>query len=259
MTFKKVFFTFALSICSANSFATHSLTNKIGGAFQAQAQAQPVSRNNNGSVLSMSVSEAEALLAKARALREQAAADEHKLHSTLIEKKNCKNVEIDTVIQSLFPLQHGANADYDIISLAARMEGLKISSRMYEKVVERLHEREIAARGLDHVESSHQHPEQVEFIRVAEPQAEELALVEGLIQHLIDGAEILDEKYLKNDQQKNHHHVDASHWSSGSLSKVLKEKAHFLGREHDEEFKKRLAEFYEAARKKHDHESYEML
>eukprot|EP00551_Chaetoceros_affinis_P002049 CAMPEP_0203661196 /NCGR_PEP_ID=MMETSP0088-20131115/59476_1 /ASSEMBLY_ACC=CAM_ASM_001087 /TAXON_ID=426623 /ORGANISM="Chaetoceros affinis, Strain CCMP159" /LENGTH=202 /DNA_ID=CAMNT_0050523849 /DNA_START=230 /DNA_END=838 /DNA_ORIENTATION=- len=198
------------------------------------------------------ISDAEALLAKAKALREQAEAEEHKLHSTLIEKKNCQNSETDSVIQKLFPLNEvGATAS----DLARRIDELKLSTLMLERVVERLHEREIAARGLEHVEPS-QHHEQVQFVRVAALQEEDLARVQGLIQRLIDAAEVLDNEHLKN--AKEHHHVDATHWSRGTLSKVLKEKAHFLGREHDEEFKKRLEEFYEAARKKKDYDSYTM-
>lgn len=201
------------------------------------------------------LSDAEQLLAKARALREQAEADEHKLHSTLIEKKNCQNVETDIVIENLFQPSSSSN-NLSITILAKRIEEQKLSASMLERVVERLHEREIAARGLDHVEPS-KHHDQVKFIRVSKPHEEELAKVQGLIQKLIDAAEIIDEEHLKKGEK--HHRVDSTHWSRGNLSKVLKEKAHFLGREHEEEFKKRLEEFYEAARRKKDHESFEML
>lgn len=248
MTFKKVAFTFVLSICSIDAFVPNPLR---GETLSIQA------RKNNNVALFMSMSEAEALLAKARALREEAALDEEELHSSLIEKKKNQNIEKDVVISALFPL----NDDNSSASVASRMESHRFSAPMLKKVVERLHEREIAAKGLDHVESSHNHEEhKVEFVRVSQPKQEELERVQGLIQKLIDAAEILDEKYLKNEhlQKKHHHHVDDSHWSSGSLSKVLKEQAHFLGREHEEEFKKRLEEYYEAARKKKDYESYEM-
>ncbi len=206
------------------------------------------------------ISDAEALLAKARALREQAEAEEHKLHTNLIEKKNCQNVATDNVIQNLFPIHEMINdvndkndPQYEKAkhALAHRMDSMKLSTNMLENVVERLHEREIAARGLEHVEPTTHH-DQVKFVRVAAPQEEELARVQGLIQRLIDAAEVLDEEYLKHGKDQNHHHVDSTHWSRGKLAKVLNEKAHFLGREHDEEFKKRLEEFYEAARKKKD-------
>ena len=262
MTIMKVLsFTFFVTFLSIGySFAPnhnhhHKPTNKKIGFLS------PFSSNynltfKNDFVLMSALSDAEALLAKARALREQAEEEEHKLHSTLIEKKNCQNVETDNVIQKLFPLnEEKVESDSAIKALAKRIEEHKLSTVMLERVVERLHEREIAARGLEHVEPSNHH-DQVQFIRVAKPQQEDLVRVQGLIQRLIDAAEVVDEKYLKREQ--NHHHVDASHWSRGNLSKVLKEKAHFLGREHEDEFKKRLEEFYEAARKKKDHESYDM-
>lgn len=201
-------------------------------------------------------SDAEALLAKARKLREQAEAEEHKLHTNLIEKRNCQNEATDNIIQQLFPITEGeVHNDAAKHALAKRVESMKLSTSALENVVERLHEREIAARGLEHVEPSRHH-DQVKFIRVAAPKEDELVRVQGLIQRLIDAAEILDEEHLKN--EKEHHHVDSTHWSRGTLSKVLKEKAHFLGREHDEEFKKRLEEFYEAAKKKKDYDSYTM-
>lgn len=210
------------------------------------------------STTSSSSSDAEALLAKARALRQQAEAEEHKLHTNLIEKRNCQNVAIDNIIQQLFPLNEPyVNEPRAKYTLAKRIDTLKLSSRVLENVIERLHEREIAARGLEHVEPS-KHHDQVKFVRVAAPQEEELGRVKGLIQRLIDAAEVLDDQYLKNEKKEKHHHVDSTHWSRGTLSKVLKDKAHFLGREHDEEFKRRLEEYYEAARKKKDHDSFTM-
>ena len=207
---------------------------------------------------STSSSDAEALLAKARALREQAEAEEHKLHTNLIEKKNCQDNAIDNIIQQLFPLNEPhVNEPRAKYALAKRIDTLKLSSRVLENVIERLHEREIAARGLEHVEPS-KHHDQVKFVRVAAPEEEELGRVKGLIQRLIDAADVLDDQYLKNEKKEKHHHVDSTHWSRGTLGKVLKEKAHFLGREHDEEFKRRLEEYYEAARKKKDHDSFTM-
>lgn len=255
MTLIQILITLSLTVSSTNSFSPISI-----GKQNTNRKIETSHRvRNYGSALSMSaISDAQALLAKARALREQAESDEHKLHSTLIEKKQCKDVETDTVIQNLFPLTDG-NLDEEEakIALAKRMNEQKLSTNALKKVVERLHEREISARGLEHVEpSSSHHNEKVQFVRVAELQQDDLDRVQGLIQRLIDAAEILDEEYLNHGEK--HHHVDATHWSKGSLSKVLKEKAHFLGREHDEEFKKRLADYYEAARKKKDYESYSM-
>lgn len=263
MSYKQISYLILAIVASfGHSFTPTPIKRKVGLLLRPSSpKIQITHGNDNGNgVLFMSpISDAEALLAKARALRQQAEADEHKLHSTLIEKKKCQNTETDLIIQKLFPLNHNNQKEVDrnasIRDLAKRIEELRLSKVMLERVVERLHEREISARGLEHVEPSNHH-EQVKFIRVAQLQEEELTRVQGLIQRLIDAAEVIDEEYLKHEQKR--HHVDETHWSRGNLSKVLKEKAHFLGREHEDEFKKRLEEFYEAARKKKDYESYEM-
>lgn len=44
------------------------------------------------------------------------------------------------------------------------------------------------------------------------------------------------------------------HWGGGDIAGILKAKARELGREHDEQFQKRLNSFYEAAKKKHGKE-----
>lgn len=252
---------------SVDSFSPNSIQERWNNIDLTKSSSSKTSKSSNYHknvlILSMSaISDAQALLAKAKALREQAEAEEDKLHSTLIEKRHCQNMETDSVIRKIFPraVAHSSGSDSSIdqntMAVANRIDELKLSTQMLERVVERIHEREIAARGLEHVELSTHH-EQVEFVRVAAPQEEELARVQGLIQRLIDAAEVLDNEHLKKNA-KEHHHADATHWSRGTLSKVLKDKAHFLGREHDEEFKNRLQEFYEAARKKKDYDSYSM-
>lgn len=233
---------FALSACFVESFAPL----RVGTL---------ANTKRNASSLSMSaLSDAQALLAKARALREQADSDEHELHSTLIEKKKCQNSETDAVIEKLFPLNEADDSGPAAVQARAnRIEDLKLSTDMLKKVVERLHEREISARGLEHIESS-QNEKQVKFVKVESANEEELERVQGLILKLIAAADKIDEKYLKDEQK--HHNADTSHWSRGSLGKVLTEKHHFLSREHDDSFKKRTKEYYEAAKKKEDYDSY---
>ena len=192
-------------------------------------------------------SDVEAMLQKARELRAQAEAEEAQLHHSLLEKKSARDMETDTLIDELFPDFPVKDDDTSLASLANTLEKKRLSTDMLERVVERLHDREIAAQGIDHVESSVTNSD-VQFKRVSEPNPEELNRVRGLISHLLNAAEILDRKHLK--ESKARHAVDKSHWSTGELHKVLSEKAHFLGREHDDQFKKRIAEYYEAARKK---------
>ena len=121
-----------------------------------------------------------------------------------------------------------------------------------ERVLGRLHEREIASKGLSHVEPSLHHTH-VKFEKVAVANEEESKRVEGLIQMLIDAAAVLDDKVLGKHRGGR---VD-DHWSSGELSERLEKKAHFLGREHDDQFKGRLEEYYEAARKKKKHDNHD--
>lgn len=203
-----------------------------------------------GKALAMSsLSDAEDLLRKARALREQAETEETNLHASLVNKKKRENEEIDHLIDQIFPT---GNSKTDVHERAKRVaqviENLRISAPQLEKVVERLNEREISAKGLEHVEPSISNT-QVKFERVSSVDEKELARVQGLIQILIDAAAIIDQKALEKTENLRHN-VMKTHWCSGNLSKTLSEKAHFLCREHDEQFKSRVQEYYEAARKK---------
>jgi len=210
----------------------------------------------------------EALLRKARELREQAEADEARLHTDLINKKKAEDDETDKIIDALFPTNLSRDNDNDdddaglrvLERIAETIQTKKLSAACLKRVVQRLHEREISARGLSHVEPSLHHT-RVKFEVVADVNQDDLERVEGLIPLLIDAASVLDQRMLTDpthaDSKK--HAVDSTHWASGKLSKVLKEKANFLGREHDDQFKKRLQEYYEAAKRKehvkHDDES----
>ena len=198
----------------------------------------------------------EELLAKARALRKEAEAEESSLHSTLLENKSKKDKETDELIKDLF-------SNRDVHQVASKIQEKKISSMMLERVVDRLNEREIAARGLDHVEHGHSTGT---FERVREKDEKELKNVEGLIQTLIQAAEVIDEKVLKeraeSEKKGDHvrHNVDVTHWRSGELGVLLKDKAKFLGREHEDQWKRRMEEYYKAAKKKKEqHHSEEQF
>lgn len=273
-----------VNICTLLLTAHYSLsftaTNPLLDSKHLAAAAAASGASNSGVLLSVTakpsndgLSEAEALLAKARELRAQAEAAESQLHATLIEKKTCMDVETDSVIEDLFPFNVKTRFNMDkgkgdtktamaeaynntVTELAEKLERKKLSKDMLLRVVERLHNREIAARGLECVEPSLHHTH-VKFERVASPNKEELDRVSGLIDLLVEAATVLDTAFLSNQMARRGengrvvmHVVDHSHWSSGELSKVLRERAKFLGREHDEQFKNRLEEFYEAARKK---------
>lgn len=46
------------------------------------------------------------------------------------------------------------------------------------------------------------------------------------------------------------------HWGGGNIAGILKDKAKELGREHDEQFQKRLLAFYDAAKRKHTRDEF---
>lgn len=202
------------------------------------------------------LSRVEKLLAKAKELRAQADADEIKLRSSELEKNTSEDSKTDILIDELFP---SLKESITLEAVAKRLIEKRLSKESLLRVVERLHCREIAAKGLERVERVKDSPQQsqITFERIKEGNKEELARVEGLVDLLIDAVKIVDEDFLRNQLERRgekgkvvRHSVDYSHWSSGELSKVLRERANFLGREYDEQFKNRLEEFYEAVRKK---------
>mmetsp|Transcript_6422 Transcript_6422/g.10544 ORF Transcript_6422/g.10544 Transcript_6422/m.10544 type:complete len:259 (+) Transcript_6422:84-860(+) len=196
-------------------------------------------------------SDAERLLAKARALREAVKESEDELHSTLINKKATKDAATDKIISCLFPTAE----DDGICALCDRLRKKRLASDTLVQVVERLHEREVAAKGLEHVESSVHHNE-VTFKVVAEPNEAEMEKIQGLVNRLIEAAEVLDKEFIekKSECGETITHVDMMHWGGGDIAGIIKDKAKELGREHDEQFQKRLESFYDAAKRKHSRE-----
>ena len=83
--------------------------------------------------------EAERLLAKARALREEASREDELLHTTLLTKKYAQDSATDSLIDELFP--------GDVDDVVRRLREKRLASDMLVRIVERLHEREIAAKG----------------------------------------------------------------------------------------------------------------
>lgn len=137
--------------------------------------------------------EAERLLRKARALREEVKAGEDELHTTLIQRKKTRDAATDSIISQLFPAN--ASDEEGVCALCERLREKRLASDMLVRVVERLHEREVAARGLEHVEPS-MHHDQVTFKRVAQPDDVELNRIQGLVDRLIEAAEVLDKEFI---------------------------------------------------------------
>lgn len=199
-------------------------------------------------------SDVERLLRKARELREEVKAGEDALHSDLIQKKTARDAATDSIISQLFP----TGEDDGTCALCERLRQKRLASDMLVRVVERLHEREVAAKGLEHVESA-MHRERVTFKRVAQADEAELIKIQGLVGRLIESAEVLDKEFI---EQKSLcggviTHSDRMHWGGGNIAGIIKDKANDLGREHDEQFQKRLESFYDAAKKKHSRDEVE--
>lgn len=195
--------------------------------------------------------EPERLMRMARELREQVKANEDELHSVLIQKKQTLDAATDSVIAHLFPEVVGD--DDGVCALCDRLRTKRLASDVLVRVVERLHEREVAARGLEHVEPSVHRDGGTTFKRVAETDEAEQGRLRGLVDRLIEAAEVLDREFIEQKSECNGviTHSDIMHWGGGDIAGIIKDKAKHLGREHDEQFQKRLESFYEAAKKKH--------
>jgi hypothetical protein len=189
--------------------------------------------------------EAERLLRKARELREASQREEASLHANLIKKKEEKDAATDLIISQLFPVS-------GVDELVNRLRAKHLALETCVSIVERLHEREMVARGLEHVEPSL--GEQVTFKRVAQADEAELAKIEGIVHDFISAAEVLDQELIDQKQSEGGKmtHAEIVHWGGGNIAGILKDKVNELGRAHDDQFKQRLQSFYDAAnRKKH--------
>jgi len=131
--------------------------------------------------------EAERLLRRARELREAVKAGEEELHTTLLQRKKTRDAATDSIIAQLFPKNAKDNDIGGVCALCDRLREKRLALDMLVRVVERLHEREVAARGLEHVEPSIHH-EYVTFKRVAQADEVELRYVQGLVDQLIEAA-----------------------------------------------------------------------
>lgn len=192
-------------------------------------------------------SDIEKLLEKARQLRAEAEAQEEKIHTNLLSKKEERNAETDNLIAGIFQ-QNAPSLDEVVDYLRTK----RFSSDKLLKIVDRLHEREITAKGIEHVEKSHHGHSS--FKRVKEEKDDvELARISGMIKQLIAAVKVLDEEFLAEKLakgEKYNTHFETEHWNAGNCAKMLDDKVREMRREHDEQYKKRQQEFYDAQRRK---------
>jgi hypothetical protein len=148
--------------------------------------------------------DAERLLRRARELREAVKAGEEELHTTLLQRKKTRDAATDSMIAQLFPKNNAKDDDENggVCALCERLREKRLALDMLVRVVERLHEREVAARGLEHVEPSIHH-DNVTFKRVAQADEVELRYVQGLVDQLIEAAEVLDREFINQKSECN--------------------------------------------------------
>ncbi|KAL3809108.1 hypothetical protein ACHAXA_003017 [Cyclostephanos tholiformis] len=216
--------------------------------------------------------EAERLLRRARELRDEARSGEDELHSTLIDRKRTRDAATDAIIERLFPrndddVDDDAANDVDDVSslreLCDRLRERRLAADVLVNIVERLHERGVAARGLERVEPSVHH-DKVAFARVGGRGGGEVDEVEiGWVRHAMDmlirAAMVLDAEFIEEKESKRGGritHSDITHWGGGNIAGMLRDKVNDLGRAHDEQFQKRLESFYDAAKRKHSRDEF---
>ena len=148
--------------------------------------------------------DAERLLRRARELREAVKAGEEELHTTLLQRKKTRDAATDSMIAQLFPKYNAKDDDENggVCALCERLREKRLALDMLVRIVERLHEREVAARGLEHVEPSIHH-DNVTFKRVAQADEVELRYVQGLVDQLIEAAEVLDREFINQKSECN--------------------------------------------------------
>ena len=193
-------------------------------------------------------SEAERLLQRARELRQSALEAEHQVHVSLAEKKAQEDEKTDNLIDLLFFSNDGS-------TLVDRLHEKNLSIETLERIVVRLDEREVIAEGKEHVRLVHNEDGKATFERVCQQDDKELARVRGKIEELIEGVSVLDDEIRrkKNAEGDNRFtHTEIQHWGSDKRAERLTNRAHEIQREREEQFQKRLAEFYEAQRIKKD-------
>ena len=191
--------------------------------------------------------EAERLLRKARELRAAAAQEEQKVHESLTKKKADRDAQTDKLIQELF---------FSSTDLVDNLRKKRPGSKTLEAIVDRLDEREVAAKGLDHVKFK-MVGEKTEFERVKEnPQDQaELERLDGKIDDLLQAVEILDKEFMANKKAKGESyvaHAEEEHWGGGKCAQHLTSRVKEIRRERSEQFQKRMEEFREAQRRKDD-------
>eukprot|EP00545_Synedropsis_sp_CCMP1620_P001339 CAMPEP_0119007446 /NCGR_PEP_ID=MMETSP1176-20130426/3017_1 /TAXON_ID=265551 /ORGANISM="Synedropsis recta cf, Strain CCMP1620" /LENGTH=287 /DNA_ID=CAMNT_0006959601 /DNA_START=15 /DNA_END=878 /DNA_ORIENTATION=- len=205
--------------------------------------------------------EVEKLMRMARELRAEAEVAEQEVHQKLLSKKEERQAETDRLMADLF------DSDSDSL-LVERLREKRYSTDTLLRMIDRLYEREIAAKGFERVESSHDSTNPVQFHRVNEGSdntnsddttsmvvvdQQELDRILTWADSLLKATEVLDDDFRHDKETNNDHslsYAEHEHWNPGECSVILRHKLQELRREHDEQFQNRQQEFYDAQRRK---------
>jgi len=203
--------------------------------------------------------EVEALLRKARQLREEAQREEEEIHSNLSLKKSVMDKEMDDLISTLF--HNVVDNERSLVSAQSLAHAIKdkhhFSVSKLEDIVTRLHEHEMEAKGLQHVEPSTEHhhdKQQNPFFEIVTSKADpqKVESFQNMINLLLEASEIIDTEANSMGsgpfaifQKKENHAAENAHHKYGNLHNVLADKRNFLRREHEDQFKERLESYYD--------------
>mmetsp|Transcript_41019 Transcript_41019/g.47945 ORF Transcript_41019/g.47945 Transcript_41019/m.47945 type:complete len:216 (-) Transcript_41019:173-820(-) len=118
-------------------------------------------------------------------------------------------------------------------------------------IVQRLHEREMIAKGLSHVEAVVGDSDNMDFELVSTTDEEEVVRLEGLIDKLLETSAVLDNEFRERESgNSSEKTADWSHYTHGQLEDTLREKANNVRREQSDQFKRRQEEFKESVVRK---------
>lgn len=193
--------------------------------------------------------EVEQLLRRARELKAEADTQEQALRESRLNKKFKTDGETDAIIDNLFPIGERIS----VVELSTTLKENMWSTDKMLRIAGRLHEREVDAKGIEHVVSTIENDKTI-YTRVEKVDEEDLERVTGLIDRIIEAADMIDEEYLKakrdNKDTAHRTHIERAHWTVGESAEFLKSKVKHMRREHEQQFKDRQNSFYEAQRKK---------
>jgi hypothetical protein len=239
----KLDLTFLISLyLSSNEVTTTTAFSAL------KLQSQFASRPIHSTALASSKepnTEVERLLARAAALRAEAATAEHQVHTGEFEKKKHQNKETDRRIDHLF-----FDGEQSVVD---KLKSKRLSMDTLKCIIYRLHEREVNASGKEHIDPNIQQ-DRTDYLRVCDQVDEaELEKLEGLVGRLIEAVGVLDAelKAQKEATGKVHvNHIEDEHWGGLDSAKRLEQYYHEIHREHEDQFQKRQEEFREAQRVK---------